>query len=84
MYRSPMADPCNDFDECLSGADPEYDMDFTDVPGGRVLHWCRPCGERARALQRALVAALDERPGLAAELDREIEIAEAKSLIEAS
>ena len=41
--------------DCVGTIDERYDMDFTDVPGGEVLHWCAACGPREKEIRDRLV-----------------------------
>lgn len=59
--------------DCLGVADDRYTMDFTDVEEGAYIYWCSMCGPRAHAWQALLDKALDERPGFAEDLKREID-----------
>lgn len=55
---------CHDADDpdvhdCLKEADPAFTMDFSDI-GERTLHWCSVCGERAQAMDKLLMHAIDK------------------------
>ncbi len=62
-------DLCNDYGDplatdCERVADPAYRMDFRDIGEG-FIHWCKPCGLKARAMETALVEAMNEDPSFA-------------------
>ena len=45
---------------CEEVADLEYTMRFDDI-GQPPLYWCEPCGKAARAMDRVLGQAFEER-----------------------
>jgi hypothetical protein len=47
---------------CLREADPAYDMDFTDVKPGAILHWCTFCGPREAAMGAAFAKFVSSSP----------------------
>lgn len=49
--------------ECLGISDSRYTMRFDDI-GEKPIYWCTPCGIQAKAMDKALEAALQTRPGL--------------------
>jgi len=72
---------CHDYGDnpaCLKEADPRYRMDYTDVKGGAVMHWCAHCGPVAHAMEAAVNRAFEERPGFREEFREAIERAMAE------
>ena len=66
---------------CLEEADPDLDMDFSEVvePGEPpVLHWCGPCHRVAVRLTRRLHEMCEACPEFAEVLEHEISKAEAE------
>ena len=57
---------------CLEEADPEYDMDFSDI-GEKTIHWCVPCGIAARRIDAYFRAAALSRPGFLVEFEKELD-----------
>lgn len=69
---------CNDYGDrvgCLGTPDERYTMQFDDIGQPPIL-WCAFCGPEANALDRLLIAALEERgPEFVEDLTREVEAA---------
>lgn len=63
---------CNDFGDrtgCLGTPDPQYTMRFDELGEAPIL-WCAHCGPEAQEMDRVLSAALRDRPGFEAELEK--------------
>ena len=64
---------------CLDVADPEFDMDYSDVEPGAVIHWCSNCGPDAHKIEATLQDAFRNRPGFAADFEKAVTEAETET-----
>lgn len=74
MTSRPLGYVCRDAGDapgCLETPDDTYTMFFDDI-GESPIFWCAHCGPRAKRMDAALVAGLNESPERASEIETAI------------